>query len=691
MPDGALRQEANSTAANRGPRKRDPKVWILLGDRTGDDNQMRALATALGWPFETKTLRYNGLRHFPPLRDERLLHLTRETRSMLKPPWPDLVIGLGYESLPAARFIRRQSGGRTRLVQIGNPRCTIDDIDLVIATPQYPLPNAKNLLRIPLPIGNPALAVAATQEEQQWLQSMPRPRRLVAVGGSTRQWKLDESQLNLALRHLRRARARAGGSVIAVTSRRTPPEIKRFLQDQLTGDAEACVHDFPRFATLLASCDEFHVTADSVSMLSEAILTGKPVGMIPIRRSLRGKAGHVLRGLGIPLKAKADLTAFWGYLAENGFAGTVEAPIASTVPDTTQVAAQAVRDILKKPRTPRIWALLGARHGDNNQVLALAERLGLEFECKRLTFNHWRHLGPRALGSTFLSLTKESRKLGTDGVPDLTISAGHRSVPVVQSLRAKSGRRLRSIHVGYPRISPGKFDLVVATPEYPMADHLNLLRIPFALTRATTREAPDEAFWSSHPSPRNLIVLGGPTLYWRLDPAEVSKAIDQALVRAAAEGGAVLVVGSPRTPEAMLIQAQAQIETACVPAALVPVQGPPSYPELLTMADSICVTADSVAMISDAIAAGKPVSLVPVKPTSVGRVFITLMAWIRPGRRLYPRDLRFFWAELEENRLIGPDCHFRRRSAPDPAAMVAARVSPILAAAVDARKLESRQ
>jgi hypothetical protein len=31
-------------------------------------------------------------------------------------------------------------------------------------------------------------------------------------------------------------------------------------------------------------------------------------------------------------------------------------------------------------RDPRIWALLGAHAGDNNQVLALAEELGLPFE-----------------------------------------------------------------------------------------------------------------------------------------------------------------------------------------------------------------------------------------------------------------------------------------------------------------------
>ena len=636
-----------------GPAERDQTVWILLGNRTGDDNQLRALATALGLPFETRTLRYNGLRHFPLLRDEHLLHLTRDTRSTLLPPWPDLVIGLGYESLPAARYIRRQSRGRTRVIQIGNPRCAIDDINLVIATPQYPLPDATNLLRIPLPIGNPARAVTATQEEEDWLQSMPRPRRLVAVGGSTRQWKVDERQLELAIRHLREARAHSGGSVIAVTSRRTPPEIKHSLERLLSGDAEACVHDVPRFATLLARCDEFHVTADSVSMLSEAILTGKPVGMIPIRRSLRGQAGHFLRRLGIPLQARADLTAFWGYLTGNGLVGTVEAPVASTVPDTTQVAVKAVRDILEKPRTPRIWALLGARKGDNNQVLALAEELGLPFECKQLTYNRWRHLGPRLLGATLRSLTPGSREQVSGDCPDLTISTGHRSVAVVQSLRKRSGGRTRSIHVGYPRISPDKFDLVIATPEYPIREHPNLVRIPIALTRGAGRPERHEDFWQSYPAPRHLLILGGPTLYWRLKPKTVARALDDLLATAKVHGGSVVVIGSPRTPRHLLRKAQECVLGAPVPAILVPVGGSPTYAEFLEWADTISVTADSVAMVSDAISTGKPVKLVPVQPTGTGWAVMALMDRVRPMERLPPRDLRAFWRTLEERGLVG--------------------------------------
>jgi uncharacterized protein len=325
----------------------------------------------------------------------------------------------------------------------------------------------------------------------------------------------------------------------------------------------------------------------------------------------------------------------------------------------------------------RIWALLGSRHGDNNQVLALAEALGIPFEIKALKYNFWRHLQPPLLGATLRSVARESRDLIAGEWPDLTISAGHRSVPVVQAIRKASMGRTRSVHVGYPRISPEKFELVVATPEYPIADHPNLLRIPFALTRADHLTG-DRDLRRTYGGPRRLLILGGPTLYWRLDPTDVLEALQSLLERAGVEGGSVMVVGSPRTPNQLLAIVQDRIGNATVPATLIPLHGPPSYGSLLTQADSITVTADSVAMISDAIMTGKPVGIVPVRATLLGRLTMGLMDRVRPGRRVHPRDLRFFWKALEQKRLVGTVENPARGDVPDILGLVTGRVKSIL-------------
>ena len=49
---------------------------------------------------------------------ETLLTLMRKQSDALSPPWPDLVIAASRRSVPIARWIRKQSGDRTRLVHL---------------------------------------------------------------------------------------------------------------------------------------------------------------------------------------------------------------------------------------------------------------------------------------------------------------------------------------------------------------------------------------------------------------------------------------------------------------------------------------------------------------------------------------------------------------------------------------------
>ncbi|HEV2595584.1 MAG TPA: ELM1/GtrOC1 family putative glycosyltransferase [Sphingomicrobium sp.] len=299
--------------------------------------------------------------------------------------------------------------------------------------------------------------------------------------------------------------------------------------------------------------------------------------------------------------------------------------------------------------THRVWALLGARAGDNDQVIALAEALGSPFTAKPLHYNALQALGPRLLGSSLASLRLASREsLMQDPPPDLTISTGHRSVAVVRALRLRSGGQMRSIHLGFPRVSPAEFDLVITTPQYAIGDHPNVLRIPYALTRTVT-DRNDEgsiAKLESLPSPKRLLIVGGPTLFWNLDREKLLQTLDAMLMEASADGGSVLVTTSPRTPGPLRKELASVLSKSGVSTLLAEPGQPPTYPILLLIADSIRVTADSVSMVSDAIWTRKPLALIPIALSRPGRVIFALHDWLRPGSRVYPQDLRFFWDEL---------------------------------------------
>lgn len=328
----------------------------------------------------------------------------------------------------------------------------------------------------------------------------------------------------------------------------------------------------------------------------------------------------------------------------------------------------------------RIWALLGPHRGDNNQVLALAEALGLPFEEKWLRYNQLRRLQPALLGATLKSVAADARAQLDGQPPDLTISTGHRSVPVVRALKKRSGGRMRAVHLGYPRISPSHFDLVVPTPEYPVPDAPNVVRIPFALSPHAARdvEQADRELLEAYPSPRRLVLLGGPTLYWELPVKRIVRALRRLLRSTAWEGGSILAVGSPRSPGELLSAVQDTLDSSSVPFLFAPIEGPPAYAALIEASDEIYVTADSVAMIADAVMTRKPVGIIPIAESSLGRAVMSVTDLIRPDKRLYPRDLRFFWASLRGHGFGGTIDAPRASDPPDFTAEIAERVRRLL-------------
>jgi mitochondrial fission protein ELM1 len=315
----------------------------------------------------------------------------------------------------------------------------------------------------------------------------------------------------------------------------------------------------------------------------------------------------------------------------------------------------------------RVWALLGPHRGDNNQVLALAETLGLPFEEKWLRYNQLRRLQPRLLGASLMSVAADARAQLEGEPPDLTISTGHRSVPVVRALRERSGGVMRAVHLGYPRLSPANFDLVVPTPEYPVPDAPNVFRIPFALSPHGARkiEQSDRDLLAAYPRPHRLLLIGGPTLYWKLPVGEMVRATRRLLEAARTKGGSVIAVGSPRTPRELITAIKATLETSSVPILFAPLEGPPAYPAMVEDADEIYVTGDSVAMVADAVLTKKPVGILPVAKSGLGRMVMAAADRLRPGKRLFPRDLRFFWASLEDHGFGGTLDNPRASDPPD--------------------------
>ena len=323
-----------------------PLIWVLVGERTGDNNQALALAEALGVAFVVKQLEYNALQSLSVWLPPTAITLTKAARAGLAAPWPDVVIAIGRRSVPIARWIKRQNGGRTRLVNIGHPRISPTTFDLVITTRQYPVPPADNVVLLPVAMSRHLDPPEANKAELAWLDAVPRPRRLLAIGGATKYWTLPTARIEQVV-----ADNPPGHSLIVVTSRRTDAALVERLGALAGGLPDVRLVDgpAPRFAVLMAAADEIFVTGDSVSMLSEAVLTGTPVALIPIEQDDKGRRelGPEPHETG-PDARRRDLRRFWNYLIEQGLVGTInDGPKrAATIPNPNRIAADAVRRLL---------------------------------------------------------------------------------------------------------------------------------------------------------------------------------------------------------------------------------------------------------------------------------------------------------------------------------------------------------
>lgn len=274
-----------------------PRAWLLAGPRAGDNNQVLALGEMLGWPFEVKQVAYRHRRLVPKAISSRSLNMRVAgvdlgKSSPLAPPWPDVVISAGREQEPAARWIKLQSGGRTRLVHMGRPWAPLDAFDLIISTPQYALPERDNILLNLLPLHR-VTPERLQREAATWrprLGHLQGPYTAVLLGGNSGSFTLTREKGRRLGRLVDELVRESGGSLLVTDSARTPaPAFNAFI-DCIGVPTHvyrwgARGADNPYFG-YLALADRIVITGESVSMLAEASVTAKPMMIFDLADTL---------------------------------------------------------------------------------------------------------------------------------------------------------------------------------------------------------------------------------------------------------------------------------------------------------------------------------------------------------------------------------------------------------------------
>ncbi len=261
-----------------------PRVWLLCGHKAGDNAQLLALARALGWPYQVKRLAYRPYELLVGRFGATLAGIDTGRSDPLAPPWPDLILTAGRRNEAAALWIRKQAGKPVRLVHVGRPWAPLDRFDLVVTTPQYRLPPRSNVLVNTLPLHDLDRA-ALDREAARWRDRLgvKPPYLTVLLGGDSGPYLFETAAARRLARQVSGLARRLGASVLATSSARTAADAVAAFEAALTVPYRLHRYgtsDNP-YRALLGLAEAVVVTGDSISMITEACVTGRPVFLFP--------------------------------------------------------------------------------------------------------------------------------------------------------------------------------------------------------------------------------------------------------------------------------------------------------------------------------------------------------------------------------------------------------------------------
>ena len=265
-------------------------------------------------------------------------------------------------------------------------------------------------------------------------------------------------------------------------------------------------------------------------------------------------------------------------------------------------------------KTPRVWVLMGRKAGDNAQLSALADGLGWAYEVKRIVHRRSELVTNLLFDATLLGrVAARSSTLGPPW-PDLVLSSGRRSEPIARWIRRHADRPVKLVHVGRPWRGVQSFDLVVVTPQYPIAAREDVLRNPLPMHGVTqARLAAAANQWRSRlvhlPRPWITLLVGGSSELFTLDAKTAARLAREASALARAAGGSLLVTTSARTSAGAADALFAGIEVPAERFRWNPDAPENPYWGYLALADAFVVTGDSISMLAEACAVGKPVHI----------------------------------------------------------------------------------
>lgn len=262
----------------------------------------------------------------------------------------------------------------------------------------------------------------------------------------------------------------------------------------------------------------------------------------------------------------------------------------------------------------KILALLDGRPGNDNQTLAIAEKLG-EFESVKIEFSKAARLPNCILGTSNKGIKTDISKYN----PEIVIASGRKLARVSRIIKKNTGCIL--IHLMWPGTDNEDFNLIFVPMHDKIKNREGVIRIVGAPNRI------DEELLAKYATP--LSIMGRVAmLVGDISPSDIPKNIS----------AKKLHITTSRRTKPKTLAALKELNPASIYDWASGEENP--YYSLLSTAEKIIVSADSVGMISEACTTGKPVYIFGKPKKSKFKKFI---------RYLYDNNYAKPISQFEEN------------------------------------------
>ena len=257
-----------------------------------------------------------------------------------------------------------------------------------------------------------------------------------------------------------------------------------------------------------------------------------------------------------------------------------------------------------------IWILADDRAGNVNQLLGIAEAVNMPYERKDIRYNGWVRLPNFLRGGSFIGITAESKAGLIPPYPDVILSAGRRSFPVALAIKKRSRGKTKIVQLMNPgKLEEKKADLLIL-PQHDnySGNASNVMQVLGTPHRVTPEKlAKEKKHWTpvlkKYPSPRVSLLVGGATKDKKFT---LKNAIDLVQTVKNLKPASLLVTTSRRTPDEIVNYLKKELPKPKFFYRFGDKTENP-YFGLLSMADILVVTGDSMSMCSECAGAGVPV------------------------------------------------------------------------------------